>query len=201
VASGSVLTITRSWKSRSATWSAAASYCASLTSLGEGDRQRREEPLLRRIRAARRRVPVGRADHLWTKVYVNDAPRAVAVAVDAAGIAGEVLNVGAIKTWSTRRWFEAIAAAAAVDVEFVRVADAVVPADLPPRAQLRVLFLNRDDDEAIRAADDVPAPAAARLMAGTHDPVPVVVDGVLLVPRHLDDIGAVRRPAFAAPSS
>ena len=64
-----------------------------------------------------------------------------------------------------------------------------------------VFLVDLDDDEAIGGADHPPAARAARLVSGADRPVAVVVDGILLLPRHLEDGGAVGGTAFAAPGS
>src|SRR6185503_11874275 len=61
---------------------------------GEHDRQRREEFILRRVRARRSRIPMGPGTWLWTRGYVGDAARAVLAALDSDRTAGQILNVG-----------------------------------------------------------------------------------------------------------
>ena len=62
-----------------------------------------------------------------------------------------------------------------------------------------ILLVDLDDDEVIGTADYPPAARAARLVSGADRPVAAVVDRILLLPRHLEDGGAVGRTAFAAP--
>jgi len=98
---------------------------------GEHDPQRREDFVLRRVRAGRRRIPVGAGTLLLTRLYVHDAASAVLAALDnPAAAAGEVFNVGETRSRTVRGWAEQILAAAGSDAELVRVPDHVLPADL-----------------------------------------------------------------------
>jgi nucleoside-diphosphate-sugar epimerase len=98
---------------------------------GEHDHQRREEFMLRRVRAGRTRIPMGTGSWLWTRCYVGDVARAVLAAVDQpdAG-AGRVFNVGEPVARSMRGWAEQILAAAGHEAQLVTVPDARVPDDL-----------------------------------------------------------------------
>jgi nucleoside-diphosphate-sugar epimerase len=98
---------------------------------GEHDPQRREEFVLRRVRARRRRIPVGAGTLLLTRLYVDDAASAVLAALDnPAAATGEVFNVGETRSRTVRGWAEQILAAAGSDAELVRVPDHLLPADL-----------------------------------------------------------------------
>jgi nucleoside-diphosphate-sugar epimerase len=133
---------------------------------GEHDRQRREEPLLRRMRAGRRRIPVGLGRLVWTRAYVRDVARGVCAAAADPRVAGEVFNVGEAASWSVRMWAERVLEAAGWDAELVTVADDVLPADmavtaaglrqhvLVSSAKARELLGYRDTDamEALRAS-------------------------------------------------
>ena len=96
---------------------------------GPRDPLRREEPILRRVRAGRTRIPVGAANLLWTRAYVRDIARAVRLAGERLE-GGELLNVGERRTPTMRQWAEAILRAAGSSAELVRVADDKLPADL-----------------------------------------------------------------------
>ena len=96
---------------------------------GERDYQRREEFLLRRIRAGRKQVPFGSGQWLTCRVYVGDVGRAVRLALS-KGVAGQVFNICEDRTYSMRKWSEAILEAAGSDAELVRVRDDVLPEDL-----------------------------------------------------------------------
>lgn len=97
---------------------------------GERDYQRREEFILRRVRAGRDRIPFGPGSWLPTRCYVRDAARAVRLALESEAAAGETLNICERRTSSVRLWAERILDAAGFDAELVRVPDEVLPADL-----------------------------------------------------------------------
>jgi len=98
---------------------------------GEHDYQRREEFILRRVRAGRRRIPFGSGQWLTCRVYVRDVGRAVRLALQHE-VGGEVFNVCEDRTYSMRMWSQAILDAAGSDAELVRVADDQLPEDLKP---------------------------------------------------------------------
>jgi UDP-glucose 4-epimerase len=97
---------------------------------GEHDSQRREEFILRRVRAGRRRIPVGAGAWLWTRCYVGEVASAVLATLGRSGVAGQTVNIGEPAVRSIRGWAEDILAAAGHEAELVTVADAVVPEDL-----------------------------------------------------------------------
>ncbi|HZA17701.1 MAG TPA: NAD-dependent epimerase/dehydratase family protein [Pseudonocardiaceae bacterium] len=97
---------------------------------GEGDVQQREEFILRRVRASRRRIPIGEGTWRWTRIYVGDVARAVLAALDTPEATGEVFNVGESATPTMREWVGQILAAADHDAELVTVPAAVLPPDL-----------------------------------------------------------------------
>jgi nucleoside-diphosphate-sugar epimerase len=103
---------------------------------GERDYQLREEFILRRVRAGRKRIPFGDGSWLTCRVYVRDVARAVRLALGAPAIGG-VLNICEDRTYSIRLWSQMILDAAGFDAELVRVADDVLPDDL--KATGRVL--------------------------------------------------------------
>ncbi|SCL39736.1 Nucleoside-diphosphate-sugar epimerase [Micromonospora pallida] len=98
---------------------------------GRHDQQRREEFVLRRVRAGRTRIPVGAGDALLTRLHVDDAASAVLAALDQpAAASGEVFNLGESVTYPVRGWLRLILNAAGHDAELVRVPDERVPEDL-----------------------------------------------------------------------
>jgi nucleoside-diphosphate-sugar epimerase len=97
---------------------------------GEHDRQRREEFILRRVRAARRRIPFGAGSWLTCRCYVRDAAAAVRLSLEQTDVAGEIFNIAETHTATMRLWAQQILAAAGFDAELVRVADEVLPPDL-----------------------------------------------------------------------
>ena len=101
---------------------------------GPRDGQRREEFILRRVRAGRTRIPVGAANGLLTHGYVADVALGVRLVIDAdaAAVEGEVFNLGEQRTPPVglrARWILE-AAGKADEVELVRVPDAALPPDL-----------------------------------------------------------------------
>lgn len=97
---------------------------------GEHDPQRREEFILRRVRAGRKRIPVGAGSWLFSRCYVGDVADAVLAAIDSAVAAGQVLNVAEPASGTAADWARHILAAAGHDAELVIVADRDVPEDL-----------------------------------------------------------------------
>jgi nucleoside-diphosphate-sugar epimerase len=98
---------------------------------GERDPQRREEFILRRVRAGRKRIPVGAGTWLWTRGYVADVASAVLGALDAPAVAAaQVFNVGELATDTMREYAQRILRSAGWDAELVTVPDEDVPADL-----------------------------------------------------------------------
>lgn len=97
---------------------------------GEHDPQRREEFVLRRVRAGRTEIPVGSGSWLWTRCYCGDVAAAVLAALGNSAAAGQIFNVGDVVTRSIRGWAEMILTAAGHPAELVQVPEAEVPADL-----------------------------------------------------------------------
>jgi nucleoside-diphosphate-sugar epimerase len=96
---------------------------------GEHDYQRRFEFVLRRVRAGRKRIPVGSGQFLFSRVYVGDVAVAVSSAL-AGDHRGEAFNVAERQTAPYRLFAEQILAAAGSDAELVLVRDDRLPADL-----------------------------------------------------------------------
>ncbi|PRX98600.1 NAD-dependent epimerase/dehydratase family protein [Allonocardiopsis opalescens] len=97
---------------------------------GEHDYQRREEPVLRRVRAGRERIPVGPGDWLASRVYVGDVAGAVLAALGNPAAHGEVFNIAEPTSLPVVAWVRQILAAAGHRAELVRVPESRVPADL-----------------------------------------------------------------------
>jgi nucleoside-diphosphate-sugar epimerase len=97
---------------------------------GERDYQRREEFILRRVRAGRTRIPFGAGTWLACRGYVRDIARAIRLALESKVALGEALNLCEDKTFSVRMWAQMILAAAGSDAELVRVPDDRLPDDL-----------------------------------------------------------------------
>jgi nucleoside-diphosphate-sugar epimerase len=99
---------------------------------GEHDYQRREEFILRRVRAGRKRIPFGGGTWLACRAYVRDVARGVHLVLKTPAAAGEVFNLCEDRTYSIGMWSRMILRAAGSDAELVRVADALLPEDLKP---------------------------------------------------------------------
>jgi nucleoside-diphosphate-sugar epimerase len=97
---------------------------------GEHDRTRREEFILRRVRAGRRQIPVGPGSWLWTRCYVGDVAAAVLACLGNTAAAGEVFNIGEPTARSIRGWAREILAAARWEAELVEVPESTLPEDL-----------------------------------------------------------------------
>jgi len=97
---------------------------------GEHDYQRREEFILRRVRARRRRIPIGGGGFLWTRGWVRDIARGARLAAEQPEQAGEIFNLGEERSWSIRLWAMRILEAAQADAELVEVADEALPEDM-----------------------------------------------------------------------
>jgi nucleoside-diphosphate-sugar epimerase len=108
----------------------AATVCRLPVVYGERDYQRREEPVLRRVRAGRARIPTGAGTFLWTRGYVRDVAAGVRLALESEACIGEVLNLGEHRTWSMALWARHVLEAAGASAELVRVPDVLLPDDL-----------------------------------------------------------------------
>jgi nucleoside-diphosphate-sugar epimerase len=97
---------------------------------GERDPQRREEFVLRRVRAGRTRIPFGCGSVLLSLLYVDDAASATLAALDSAAAAGEIFNIVESASVSIAAWARQILAAAGSAAHLVRVPGASVPEDL-----------------------------------------------------------------------
>lgn len=96
---------------------------------GEHDYQLREEYLLRRIRAGRKRIPFGGGSWLTCRGYVGDVAKAVRLALNKP-VTGQVMNVCEDRSFSIGLWSRMILEAAESDADLVRVSDAALPEDL-----------------------------------------------------------------------
>ena len=109
---------------------------------GEHDGQRREEFILRRVRAGRRRIPFGAGTALNTRCYVGDVASAVLAALDRPqAVSGQVFNVGDLATDTVRDYARRILLAADHDAELVTVPETYLPADLEDTKSVAQHFL------------------------------------------------------------
>lgn len=130
---------------------------------GERDPQRREEFILRRVRAGRERIPVGAGTWLWTRGYVGDVASAVLAALDSPGAAAwQVFNVGDLSTDTMRDYARRILLAAGHDAELVTVPDEDVPTDLELTKSTAQQFLC-DSGKLARTLGWHPADSAASI--------------------------------------
>ena len=104
---------------------------------GEHDPQRREEPVLRRIRSGRERLPIGAGNWLCTRGYVGEMARGVRLALERYDAAGEVFNLGESRTVTMRAHYEQIVAASGSSISLERVEDRLLPPDLGLTAAIR----------------------------------------------------------------
>ncbi len=128
---------------------------------GEHDYQRREEFILRRVRAGRLQIPFGAGTWLPTRGYVRDVARAVRMALATPAAAGEVFNIAERRTSTVRLWARRILEAAGFNADLIRVPDALLPADLRQTGNM--------------SQHIVASAAKARLILGWTDSDPVAV--------------------------
>jgi nucleoside-diphosphate-sugar epimerase len=107
-----------------------ATVCRLPMVYGERDHQRREEPLLRRLRAGRDRIPTGAGTWLWTRGYVRDVAAGVRLALESDATVAEILNLGESRSWSMGLWARHVLEAAGSQAALVRVPDVLLPEDL-----------------------------------------------------------------------
>ena len=125
---------------------------------GEHDPQRREEFVLRRVRARRSAIPVGTGSWLWTRCYVGDVASAVLCSLGSAAAPGQVFNVGELVTRSMLGRARQILAAAGGAAELVTVPDAVLPEDMRLTRERRQHLL-ADSKKITQTLGWQPAPA------------------------------------------
>jgi nucleoside-diphosphate-sugar epimerase len=97
---------------------------------GEHDPQRREEFILRRVRAGRRRIPAGPGCWLISRCYVGDVASAVLATLGTDAASGQVLNIVEAASGTIADWARQILAAAGHDAELVTVPDQDLPEDM-----------------------------------------------------------------------
>lgn len=97
---------------------------------GEHDPQRREEFILRRVRAGRDRIPVGAGNWLISRCYVGDVASAVLAAIDSEAARGQIFNVVEPVCGTVLDWARQILAAAGHAADLVGVPEDVVPEDM-----------------------------------------------------------------------
>jgi nucleoside-diphosphate-sugar epimerase len=122
---------------------------------GEHDYKRREEFVLRRVRAARTRIPVGAGSFLWSRGYAPELARGLRLAAERAADSGsgrgEVFNLAERACASILLWIEEILTAAGHQAELVRVSEELLPDDLGITAEIAQPWLM----DSRRAADQL----------------------------------------------
>lgn len=136
---------------------------------GPRDGQRREEFVLRRVRAGRDRIPVGAGTWLGTKGYVDDVARGIRLAIETGDLAGEILNLGESRTYPMGMWTQMILDAAGATAELVRVADDALPADLAMTGTIpQHLLVDSSKARGLLGWTDTPAAEALRSSVSWH---------------------------------
>lgn len=130
---------------------------------GEHDYQYRFEPVLRRLRAGRTRMPVGTGSFLFSRVYVGDVAQAVlAVLATDQSAAANCFNIVERQAAPMPLFYEQISAMADADLELVRVRDEM----LPRRPSCRRGRRGRRAASAGQRVEGPRRPASARLRSG-----------------------------------
>lgn len=124
---------------------------------GEHDYKRREEFILRRVRAGRKRIPVGVGSFLWSRGYAPELARGIRLAAESDS-EGEVFNLSESTCAPIRLWVEQILAAAGHEAELVRVPEEHLPEDLGLTGELAQPWM-MDSTKAAQLLGWVHAPA------------------------------------------
>jgi nucleoside-diphosphate-sugar epimerase len=132
---------------------------------GERDPMRREEFVLRQVRAGADRIEVGAGTLLWTRCWVRDVARAIRLTCENDAAAGLALNIGERRTVPVLAWVRAILDAADHDAPIDVVPDDALPSGLgwtgvrsqhvltdSGRARQLLGWQDRDLDTAVRAS-------------------------------------------------
>lgn len=126
---------------------------------GEHDANRREEFVLRRVRAGRRRMPIGPGAFLGSRGYAAELARGLRLVVEAGeALSGEVFNLCEPTCAPIRLWAEQIVGAAGAQLELVEVPVTALPPDLALTGNVSQHLL-ADPGRAARRLGWVHAPA------------------------------------------
>ena len=98
--------------------------------LGPYEYKRREDFVLRRVRAGRRRIPTGAGGFLWSRGHVAELARGIRLALERQTAESEVFNLCESTCAPLRLWMEWILEATGSEAELVRVPDELLPDDL-----------------------------------------------------------------------
>ena len=98
---------------------------------GEYDYRRREEFILRRVRAGRTRIPIGAGTLLFSRGYVRDMAKGIRLALQSESATRQVFNFAERRTWSIALLARKILEATGASAELVRIRDeSLLPEDL-----------------------------------------------------------------------
>ena len=97
---------------------------------GPHDHLRREDLLLRRLRAGRKRIPFGAGNLLFSRGFVREIAAAVSAAVDSPDVRGVALNVCEKRAQTIEHWALRVIEIAGGGAELVRVLERLLPPDL-----------------------------------------------------------------------
>lgn len=103
---------------------------------GPHDYKRREDFVLRRVRAQRNQLPIGAGGFLWSRGYAPELARGIRSALEHPAAAGEVFNLCEAQCAPLRLWIEQIIVAAGAELDLVRVPDEALPEDLDITADI-----------------------------------------------------------------
>lgn len=112
-----------------------ATVCRLPMVYGEHDYKRREEFVLRRVRAGRDRIPVGPGAFLCSRGYAPELARGLRLAAERSAGA-EVFNLAERRCATVELWVREILAAAGHRAELVRVPDELLPEDMGLTAEI-----------------------------------------------------------------
>jgi nucleoside-diphosphate-sugar epimerase len=104
---------------------------------GPHDGQRREEFILRRLRAGRTQIPFGPGTWLLSRCYVTHVADAIRRAVEANNAAGQVFNIAEQRGVTVRLWAQQILEAAGSNAQLVNVPSRLLPEDLAMSASIQ----------------------------------------------------------------
>jgi nucleoside-diphosphate-sugar epimerase len=133
-----------------------ATVCRLPMVYGERDYKRREEFVLRRVRAGRERIPIGPGTFLCSRGYAPEIARGLRLAAERAE-GPEVFNLAERRCATVRLWVEEILAAAGHGAELVRVPEVQLPEDMGFTAEIPQPWL-------------VDSSKAAQLLGWVHAP-------------------------------
>jgi nucleoside-diphosphate-sugar epimerase len=169
------LEVEERWLARGAT------VCRLPMVIGEHDYQRRQELVLRRVRAGRERIPIGTGTALLTHGYVGDVARGVRLVLEAddAIVRGEVFNFGERRTPTMAlRARQILDAAGAPGTELVTVPDDALPPDLGVLGTIpQPLLVSSDKARALLGWDESDPDEALRRTVEWHLANPPERDG------------------------